>query len=100
MDGCNSFNAASIKSSSAYVLNDGSIVFFYGLNKDWYPIIGFDVNGFRKPNKPGFDVYAIALVYDQTKSAFSLDGLHNNTIIIQCLPNMGGVSKFSDIMGK
>ena len=60
--GCGGFSAAQIKEQQpAAVLADGSIIFPYGWQKTLYPAIGFDINGFKKPNAGGQDVFSLGI---------------------------------------
>ncbi len=55
--GSSGFRQSSIKTGSAIITADGIIYFTY-LNKS-ARLLAFDVNGFRGPNKWGYDVFAV-----------------------------------------
>jgi prepilin-type N-terminal cleavage/methylation domain-containing protein len=82
---CGGFKAENIKLySKSAVLKNGITIFIYGggsLRKG--PIIAFDINGFKGPNKPGYDVYAMRLQARQP--GFPVYGLSDNSII-NCFP--------------
>ena len=81
-DSCAGFNASKIKGNSkSAVLKNGIIIFSYG-KKDKAPIIAFDVNGFKGPNKPGHDVFAIKLSAKQQN--FPVYGL-SDISMLSCL---------------
>ena len=59
---CPGFDANTVKSDSfVAVLNNGSLFFSYGKLPN-APIIGFDVNGRKAPNKIGEDIFATDMV--------------------------------------
>lgn len=77
---CEGFKARSIKiSSKSALLKNGIIIFSYGTNNNMAPIIAFDINGFKGPNKPGHDVYAMRLSAKQ--HGFPIYGLSSDKII-------------------
>lgn len=82
--GCGGFSAAQIKEQQpAAVLADGSIIFPYGWNKTLYPAIGFDINGFKKPNAGGQDVFSLGI---SNKSGLPVLGALQDGYLSYCLP--------------
>ena len=85
---CGGFKASNIKNSvNSAVLKNGIIIFNYSFSANSsYPIIAFDINGFKGPNKPGYDVYSIQLSAKQPN--FPIYGLANNNSspsILNCM---------------
>ena len=82
--GCGGFSATQIKEQQpAAVLADGSIIFPYGWQKELYPAIGFDINGFKKPNAGGLDVFSLGI---SSKSGIPVLGAWHNGYLSYCLP--------------
>ena len=82
--GCGGFSAAQIKEQQpAAVLADGSIIFPYGWQKTLYPGIGFDINGFKKPNVGGQDVFSLGI---SNKSGLPVLGAWRNGYLSYCIP--------------
>ena len=82
--GCGGFSAPQIKEQQpAAVLADGSIIFPYGWQKTLYPGIGFDINGFKKPNVGGQDVFSLGI---SNKSGLPVLGAWHNGYLSYCLP--------------
>ena len=88
---CAGFEAENIKTSSkSAVLKNGMIIFSYGRNNRNAPIIAFDINGFKGPNKPGQDVFAIQLY--AKKQGFPVYGLSTDEILA-CMPGSTALFK-------
>lgn len=82
--GCGGFSAPQIKEQQpAAVLADGSIIFPYGWQKTLYPAIGFDINGFKKPNVGGQDVFSLGI---SNKSGLPVLGALQDGYLSYCLP--------------
>lgn len=82
--GCGGFSAPQIKEQQpAAVLADGSIIFPYGWQKTLYPGIGFDINGFKKPNVGGQDVFSLGI---SNKSGLPVLGALRDGYLSYCLP--------------
>lgn len=82
--GCGGFSAPQIKEKQpAAVLADGSIIFPYGWQKTLYPGIGFDINGFKKPNVGGQDVFSLGI---SNKSGLPVLGALRDGYLSYCLP--------------
>lgn len=82
--GCGGFSAAQIKEQQpAAVLADGSIIFPYGWQKTLYPAIGFDINGFKKPNVGGQDVFSLGI---SNKNGLPVFGAWHDGYLSYCLP--------------
>ena len=82
--GCGGFSAPQIKEQQpAAVLADGSIIFPYGWQKTIYPGIGFDINGFKKPNVGGQDVFSLGI---SNKSGLPVLGALRDGYLSYCLP--------------
>lgn len=82
--GCGGFSAPQIKEQQpAAVLADGSIIFPYGWQKTLYPAIGFDINGFKKPNVGGQDVFSLGI---SNKSGLPVLGAWHDGYLSYCLP--------------
>ena len=82
--GCGGFSAPQIKEQQpAAVLADGSIIFPYGWQKTFYPGIGFDINGFKKPNIGGQDVFSLGI---SNKSGLPVLGALRDGYLSYCLP--------------
>lgn len=62
MTGCNNFREENIKNvNPAWVLADGTVVGFYSSNRlSLGKIFWVDVNGHKKPNKWGYDIFVLA----------------------------------------
>lgn len=88
--GCGGFTAEQIKyNKPAAVLNDGTIVFPYTYNlTKFYPAIGFDINGFKGPNKGGYDVFSLGI---SLKGNHPILGGWNNGNLSYCLPMVRGM---------
>ena len=50
------FSTENIKTRNAYILNDGMIFIPY-VSYPGYPVFAIDINGMRKPNKGGHDLF-------------------------------------------
>ena len=82
--GCGGFSAPQIKEQQpAAILADGSIIFPYGWQKTLYPAIGFDINGFKKPNVGGQDVFSLGI---SNKSGLPVLGALRDGYLSYCLP--------------
>lgn len=82
--GCGGFSAPQIKEQQpAAVLADGSIIFPYGWHKTLYPAIGFDINGFKKPNVGGQDVFSLGI---SNKNGLPVLGAWHDGYLSYCLP--------------
>lgn len=82
--GCGGFSAPQIKEQQpAAVLADGSIIFPYGWQKTLYPAIGFDINGFKKPNVGGQDVFSLGI---SNKNGLPVFGAWHDGYLSYCLP--------------
>ncbi len=82
--GCGGFSAAQIKAyQPAAVLADGSIIFPYGWYKTFHPAIGFDINGFKKPNTGGLDVFSLGI---SSKGGIPVLGAWHDGYLSYCLP--------------
>lgn len=82
--GCGGFSAPQIKEQQpAAVLADGSIIFPYGWQKTLCPAIGFDINGFKKPNVGGQDVFSLGI---SNKSGLPVLGAWHDGYLSYCLP--------------
>ncbi len=57
--GCPGFNQAKILSTNAFILTDGTIIFSYA--NTGARIIAIDVNGFKGPNKWGYDLHPFVI---------------------------------------
>lgn len=56
------FSDSNIKNKySAWVLANGMVIFKYGTYKSNYPIYTIDINGHKKPNKWGHDIFTFTL---------------------------------------
>lgn len=56
------FSDTNIKNKySAWVLSNGMVIFKYGTYKANYPIYTIDINGHKKPNKWGYDIFTFTL---------------------------------------
>lgn len=56
------FSDTNIKNKySAWVLSNGMVIFKYGTYKSNYPIYTIDINGHKKPNKWGHDIFTFTL---------------------------------------
>lgn len=98
---CGAFTSDNIKSHGAIILNDGSIIFIASGSKYSYPFIGFDVNGFKGPNKSGYDVYAIGMTKVNSNIFFRgpYNGADKKIGIAFCLPkNTNGIYLYDEIM--
>lgn len=82
--GCGGFSAPQIKEQQpAAVLADGSIIFPYGWQKTLCPAIGFDINGFKKPNVGGQDVFSLGI---SNKNGLPVFGAWHDGYLSYCLP--------------
>ena len=65
LTGCPVFFKDSIqKRIPVYVLRDGSILGFYGYNSFLrFPVVFIDVNGKKRPNKWGYDIFTMRILY-------------------------------------
>lgn len=60
--GCAGFREANIKNrNAAWVLSDGTIIGFYGSTLKLFFV---DINGLKRPNKWGYDIFGFSLVGD------------------------------------
>ncbi|MFA7658499.1 MAG: type II secretion system protein [Candidatus Gastranaerophilaceae bacterium] len=60
---CGGFSQSGILNSNpAYILSDGTIIFMY--SNGFAPTFAVDINGMKKPNKWGFDVFALSVYGD------------------------------------
>ena len=95
--GCGGFSAGTIKSNARVVLlADGSTIFPYHDGGNYFPIIGFDTNGFKGPNVAGVDVFSIRI----SKSNNSIPILAKTRgVIDNCMSNTSKkyFSNFSEI---
>jgi hypothetical protein len=98
--GCGGFSADSInKLNRVYVVADGSLLMPYRTNT---PIFAFDVNGLKGPNKPGHDLFAVAITREDS-GAYTFNYVYgnrdeNSASILACLPSQGALfSTLSDI---
>ena len=65
--GCTRFNEHNIlNNNTALVLMDGTIIGMFG-DLDFIKIFFVDINGKRRPNKWGYDVFAFMIMSDGTK---------------------------------
>ena len=68
---CVGFSPDSIKTkSSVYVLADGSIMMNY-ISNGTYPLVAFDTNGLKGPNKVGYDVFGVQIMGGDVPYKFS-----------------------------
>lgn len=82
--GCGGFSAPQIKEQQpAVILADGTIIFPYGWNKSLFPAIGFDINGFKKPNIGGLDVFSLGI---DNKNGIPILGGWADGYLSYCLP--------------
>jgi len=60
---CHGLNLAGQNNSNVFVFNDGTYMFVYGSGGEgkWWPIFSFDVNGLKKPNQWGKDVFSFII---------------------------------------
>lgn len=66
----NGYSQNSIKNSvPAWVVSDGMVMFVYG----GYPMFAVDINGAKKPNKWGYDLFAIDIYYDNQNKIYLTD---------------------------
>ncbi len=66
----NAYNINTISNSSkVWVLADGTILFTY--SGGTYPMFAVDINGIKKPNKWGYDVFAIDIIKENNKFKLS-----------------------------
>lgn len=64
--GCTAFREnAILNQNTAWVLQDGTIIGIYG--KNFIKLFFVDINGARKPNKWGYDVFAFMIMSDDSK---------------------------------
>ncbi len=68
--GCNGFKTSNILNSNpAWVLTNGTIIGFYQPTNDPFTKIFFmDINGNKKPNKWGYDIFAFMIMSDSSGS--------------------------------
>lgn len=72
-DGCSGFREANIKTRNpAWVLADGTVVGFYNTNES--KIFWIDINGHKKPNKWGHDIFTFSLKGDGYKKVYLSTG--------------------------
>ena len=77
----------------AYQLQNGAIIFPYNDSNVYYALFGFDINGKKGPNKPGYDVFSVGI-----ENANKIPKISTKTIL-NCLPTTNAKFKnFSDIM--
>ena len=82
--GCGGFTATQIKEHQmAAVLSDGTIVFPYGWNGRSFAALGFDVNGFKGPNKGGHDVFSLGIA---NKGNIPVLGAWRDGYLSFCMP--------------
>ena len=68
--GCQGFKKNNINTQSqAWVLDDGSILFTYSNGSA--PVFAVDINGFKGPNKGGFDLFVFSIHKNQDAIYFS-----------------------------
>ena len=61
--GCSLFYSNNIKNElPAILLKNGMIIFLYSKYNHSGPIIAVDINGFKKPNKVGIDVFSFRII--------------------------------------
>jgi prepilin-type N-terminal cleavage/methylation domain-containing protein len=85
--GCGWFRGTHIKNGNiVYVFKDGSIIVPYSdaPRNHGHGLLGFDVNGMKGPNKPGYDFFAINMVIDGPRLRLGWPGTDFN--IQNCLP--------------
>ncbi len=87
--GCGGFAHEQIKQKNpAALLSNGIIVFPYAWQgRDFYPAIGFDINGFKGPNQGGKDVFSLEI--GLIGNSPTLGGWHNG-YLSYCLPMAKG----------
>lgn len=105
--GCKGFSSENIKKHGSLVLNSGGILFLYtDDNNASAPLIGFDVNGRKGPNKPGYDVYSLTIYKIADTLRFAGYSYKNGSSvpITACLPfdsnDTGVVKQLNDIIMK
>ena len=80
--GCEKWSEQNILNNSAsWVLNDGSILLFYG-DKPNFSLFALDVNGKMGPNKWGHDLFPLYLKSVDSKRAGSLLEKCSNNIFL------------------
>ena len=65
---CGSWFESRIDNGKAFVLNDGTIMLFTGTQVNYGLIMAIDVNGNKKPNKWGYDIFHFILRGDDKYS--------------------------------
>ena len=70
------FSDSNIKNNySSWVLSDGTIIIKYGTYKSTnFPIFTVDINGHKRPNKWGYDIFTFALKGDTVNGITKLEG--------------------------
>ena len=77
---------ANIKNNNpAWVLNDGTVIGFY--NNILGKTIWVDINGHKKPNKWGYDIFTLQVEGDENKRYITAAGC--------MLPEKGGKSSYT-----
>ena len=81
--GCSGYREADIKNNNpAWVLNDGTVIGFY--NNILGKTIWIDINGHKKPNKWGYDIFTLQVEGDENKRYITSAGC--------MMPEKGGKS--------
>ncbi len=66
-----SFFSSRLKNNKTYVFNDGIILILYG-NPKVYPVFAVDINGFKAPNKWGYDFFMFTIERQTPESGVQL----------------------------
>lgn len=73
--GCPGFSEDYINNkNTAYVINNGLIIIPYNTN---VPLFLIDINGYKKPNKFGYDLFAFEIKYKKNKGYYLAQGRCN-----------------------
>jgi prepilin-type N-terminal cleavage/methylation domain-containing protein len=78
--GCANWNS---NENTAYIANDGTILIPYIYGGSGWPLMLYDSNGAKGPNKPGYDVFVFNWYLDESSKNIRI-----NNSIFACLANI------------
>ena len=74
------FSDSNIKNKySSWILSDGTVIIKYGPYKGGVPIYTVDINGHKRPNKWGYDLFTFILKGDNINGITKLEGYNYAT---------------------
>ena len=74
--GCGGYSESSLNNNATvYVLSSGQIIIPYAYQDESLPLFMVDINGFKGPNKPGFDLFGFNITKRPNSNLFIYSGI-------------------------